>query len=86
MQDAVMRWPPQVGDWVGIKGSRLVGIVRTITQADGRNQRVVVSVRAPDTNDPEDYLKLVTVAEQARTIYLLRELEPFCPVDPGQPA
>jgi hypothetical protein len=81
-----MRWPPRVGDWVGIRGSRLVGIVRTITPDDDRNQRVVVSVRAPDTYDPEDRLRLTTAAEQARTVHLLRELEPFCPVDPGQPA
>ena len=79
MQDAVMRWPPQVGDWVGIKGSRLVGIVRTITQADGRSQRVVVSVRAPDTDDPEDQRRLATAAEQARTVYRLHELEPLRP-------
>ena len=79
MQDAVMRWPPRVGDRVGIKGSRLIGIVRTIMPDAGPNQRVVVSVRAPKTDDPEDQRRLATAAEQARSVYLLRELEPLRP-------
>ena len=78
MPDPTIPWPPHVGDLVGIRGSQLIGLVRTIAGV-GAIQRFVLSVRAPATNDPELYLRLTAAAEHAHTVYPLDELEPHQP-------
>jgi hypothetical protein len=60
---------------VGIKGSQIGGLVRTIAGV-GTIRRFVLSVRAPATGDPERDLRLRSAAERARTVYTLDELEP----------
>jgi hypothetical protein len=70
-----MVWPPQVGDRVGIKGSRLLGTVTAI-EGESEEQRFTLDVVAPPDADAGSTYELEQAARVARTTYAIGEIEP----------
>jgi len=68
MRHPYIPWPPSVGDRVGIRGTRLLGIVERLT-GQGSTQRYILTIFAPAIAD-------IGAAKVARTNYTLDELEP----------
>jgi hypothetical protein len=75
MLHQTLLWPPRVGHLVGIKGSRLLGLV-TGVDGDGDAQLFTLSVAAPADADAGSTYELTQAAKVARATYGLRELEP----------
>jgi hypothetical protein len=76
MHDLPPRWHPQVGERVGIKGSRLLGTVERI-EGQGAETRFILKVIAPPDDDVGAVYELTQAARVARTIYTLGELTPY---------
>jgi hypothetical protein len=68
MPNPSIPWPPSIGDRVGIKGTRLLGIVERI-EGQGPTQQFMLTIFAPAIAD-------IDAAKVARTTYALDELEP----------
>jgi hypothetical protein len=68
MPNPYIPWPPSIGDRVGIKGTRLLGIVERI-EGQAPTQQFVLTIFAPAIAD-------IDAAKDARTTYALDELEP----------
>jgi hypothetical protein len=68
-------WPPDIDDHVHIKGTRLDGVVTSITGA-GDAQECTLAVRAPAVTDAARAAELGEQALAARATYALHESEP----------
>src|SRR6266508_1857005 len=75
MHSPSIRWPPWVGDAVGLKHYRLVGTVLSI-EGSGRFQAFTVLTDPPATNDPLVNVRLATTVGRSRGTYRLDELVP----------
>ena len=75
MQSPGTPWPPRVGDIVGIKGSRLLGLVLAI-EGGGDDRLFILDVHAPGIADPGIALRMVIAATRAPTVYHLEDLLP----------
>jgi hypothetical protein len=76
MYDLPPRWQPQVGERVGIKGSRLLGTVERI-EGHGAEARFVLKVVAPADDDVGAVYELTQAARVARTVYTRGQLTPY---------
>jgi hypothetical protein len=76
MHDLPPRWQPQVGERVGITGSRLLGTVERI-EGQGAEARFILKVIAPPDDDVGAVYELTQAAHVARTVYTLEELTPY---------
>lgn len=75
MVQHVSSWPPLIGDRVGIKGCRLVGLVTGILD-EGGERRFILKVEAPADLDAGSAYELTQAAQVARATYLVGEIEP----------
>ena len=75
MLHQTLLWPPRVGDLVGIKGSRLIGVVTGI-EHEGEAQRFILSVGVPADVDAGSRYELTQAAQVARSAYAPGEIEP----------
>jgi hypothetical protein len=69
-------WQPRVGERVGIRGSRLLGIVERI-EGRGAGARFILKVIAPPDDDVGAVYELTQAARVARTVHTLGELTPY---------
>ena len=76
MPDLSPGWQPRVGERVGIRGSRLLGIVKRIEGQDTET-RFVLRIVAPCDDDVGAVYELTQAARVARTAYTLSELTPY---------
>ena len=75
MLQQTLLWPPRLGDQVGIRGSRLLGIVSRV-EGEGDAQQFTLRVIAPTDADAGSTYELTQAAQVARTTYTIGELEP----------
>jgi hypothetical protein len=75
MHDLPPPWQPRVGERVGIRGSRLRGIVERI-EGQGTGARFTLKVVAPPDDDAGAVYELTQAASAARTVYTLGDLTP----------
>ena len=76
MHDLPPPWQPRVGERVGIRGSRLLGIVERV-EGRGAGARFILKVVAPPDDDVGAVYELTQAARIARTVYTLGELMPY---------
>ena len=76
MPDLAPGWQPRVGERIGIRGSRLLGIVERI-EGQAAETRFVLRIIAPRDDDVGAVYELTQAARVARTAYTLSELTPY---------